>query len=86
VKHAGSAALDDLEDVLARVRAIDGLRERSRGVFYRKGTAFLHFHEDPEGPFADLRAGTGWTRVRVRSKAERAALVSRAARSARRAP
>jgi hypothetical protein len=86
VKHAGPAALDDLEDVLDPIRSIPGIRERSRGVFYWKGTAFLHFHEDPEGPFADLRTWPGWTRVRVRTKGERRSLVSRAGRSAKKAP
>jgi len=53
--HARSAVLDALEPVLAKIRAIDGLRERSRGVFYRGSVAFLHFHEDPAGIFADLK-------------------------------
>lgn len=55
MKHAGTAALDALEPLLAQVRALPGLTERSRGVFYRKGRAFLHFHEDPKGLFADVR-------------------------------
>lgn len=55
MKHAGAAALDALEPLLTDVRTIGGLVEKSRGVFYRKGRAFLHFHEDPAGLFADLR-------------------------------
>lgn len=52
MKHAGAEALDRLEPLLAEV---GGLVEKARGVFYRRGRAFLHFHEDPKGLFADLR-------------------------------
>ena len=57
MKHAAAAALDTLEPLLARIRALGGLKEKSRGVFYWKSKAFLHFHEDPKGMFADIRAG-----------------------------
>jgi len=50
------------------------LRERSRGVFYLRSRAFLHFHEDPKGLFADLRTGA-WRRMRVSTKAEQARLL-----------
>lgn len=59
MKHAGAAALDRLEPLLARIRALGGLKETSRGVFYLKSKAFLHFHEDPAGLFADLRTADG---------------------------
>jgi hypothetical protein len=59
MKHAGAAALDHLESLLARLRQIAGLKERTRGVFYVRSKAFLHFHEDPAGLFADIRAADG---------------------------
>jgi hypothetical protein len=59
MKHAGPDALDRLEPLLTRVRALPGLIEKTRGTFYRKSRAFLHFHEDPAGLFADIRAGNG---------------------------
>jgi hypothetical protein len=59
MKHATPAALDVLEPLLAELRVLPSLIERSRGVFYRKGRAFLHFHEDPKGLFADLRDSAG---------------------------
>ena len=59
MKHAGPATLDRLEPVLAAVRALPGPVERKRGVFYLKSKAFLHFHEDPAGLFADLRDARG---------------------------
>ena len=59
MKHAGAAALDRLEPLLAAVRALPGPVEKTRGVFYLKSKAFLHFHEDPAGLFADLRDAQG---------------------------
>ena len=56
MKHAGAAALERLEPLLRTLRAIAPLKERSSGVFYFKSKAFLHFHEDPAGLFADIRA------------------------------
>jgi hypothetical protein len=70
MKHAGSAALDQLDDLLAALRQCSGLKERQRGVFYRSGKAFLHFHEDAVGLFADLRAGGDWMRLPVNLPAE----------------
>ncbi|MCE9648363.1 MAG: hypothetical protein K8R18_01955 [Parvibaculum sp.] len=71
MRHARAEALDLLEPLIAVLRTIDGLSERSRGVFYRKSQAFLHFHEDPEGLFADVRDGADFTRYRVTTAAER---------------
>jgi hypothetical protein len=75
VRHARAAALDELEPVLARLREFDGLVERTRGVFYRRSRAFLHFHEDPSGLHADVRLGADFERFRVQTPAEQAALV-----------
>jgi hypothetical protein len=79
VKHAGEHALDALEPLLAAIRAAaPDLAERKRGVFYRGGTAALHFHEDPAGLFADWRAAPGekdFVRFRVSTAAEQAAFV-----------
>ena len=59
MKHAGAAALEQIEPLIDRLRALPGLKEKSRGVFYLKSRAFLHFHEDPQGMFADLRTEDG---------------------------
>jgi hypothetical protein len=59
MKHATPAALDAIEPLLAEIRALPGLTEKSRGIFYRKSRAFLHFHEDPKGMFADVRDADG---------------------------
>ena len=59
MKHAGAAVLDKLEPLLGRIRAAGRLREKSRGIFYLKSRAYLHFHEDPAGVFVDIRAADG---------------------------
>jgi hypothetical protein len=59
MKHAGPAALDQIDPLIAQIRALPGLKEKSRGVFYLKSRAFLHFHEDPKGLFADVRTADG---------------------------
>jgi hypothetical protein len=89
MKHATPATLDRLEPLLRELRGCDGLREKSRGAFYRGSRAFLHFHEDPAGLFADVRlAGADFTRLRATTQAEQHALLGavRRALSAPRAP
>ena len=81
MKHAGAAALDALELVLEQLRAIDGLKEKSRGCFYRGSKAFLHFHEDPEGFFADLKKDGDFVRLPVNNRVEIAALIREAERA-----
>jgi hypothetical protein len=77
MKHAGREALDQLADLLDDIRKQDSLKEKKRGVFYQKAAAFLHFHEDPGGLFADLRAGLTWERLPVTTKAQRSRFLSR---------
>ncbi len=78
MRHAGPASLAGLTDVLERIRVLPGLTERSPGVFHRRSRAFLHFHEDPTGLFADVRPGPddGFVRLRVSDPAERDHLVA----------
>ena len=77
VKHAGAQALDQLEPVLVALRELPGLREKSRGTFYRGSQAFLHFHEDPSGLFADVRLDTEFERLRVTSARDRRQFLQR---------
>jgi hypothetical protein len=72
MKHAGPAALDALADLIGSIREQSELKESRPGVFYRKGKAYLHFHEDPAGLFADLRVSTEWERFPVSEADERA--------------
>jgi hypothetical protein len=84
MKHAGPAALDALEPLLIEMRKCESLRERKRGAFYRGGSGFLHFHEDPAGPFADLKVEKGgdFIRYRVATAAERKRFLSLARKAA----
>jgi hypothetical protein len=81
MKHAGAAALDRLAPLLGQIRALERLKERAPGVFYLKSRAFLHFHEDPAGLFADVRAADGgdFDRLRVDDAEGAAALMARLA-------
>jgi hypothetical protein len=54
MRHARDQDLDRVDGLLAELRTLPGLVEKKRGVFYRKSRAFLHFHEDPKGMFADI--------------------------------
>lgn len=78
MRHATPATLDVLEPLLATLRSLPALKEKNRGTFYRGSKAFLHFHEDAMGLFADVRFdGAGFERCRVSTKSEQAALVRR---------
>lgn len=78
MRHARDQDLDRLEDLLTELRTLPGLAEKKRGVFYRKSRAFLHFHEDPKGMFADISDPD--ERIDVTDAAGQAALI-RAARA-----
>ena len=52
--------------LLRRVRQHVALTERTPGAFYLKSKAYLHFHEDPSGIYADVKlSGAEFTRVRA---------------------
>jgi hypothetical protein len=84
VKHVSASGLDQLDDLLRELRGVDGLKEKKRGVFYRGTRAFLHFHEDPSGLYADVRIDAEFERMRVTTKAERKRLLSVARAAVRR--
>jgi hypothetical protein len=71
MKHATDKALDRLDQVLLAVRTYPELKEKKRGIFYYKSSAFLHFHEDAAGLFADLRIGGRFERFAVNTISER---------------
>ncbi len=77
MKHADQKTLEQLADLLEELRRIPGLVEKKPGTFYRRSRSVLHFHDDPTGPYADVRLDpTGdFERVRVRTLAERRRLV-----------
>ena len=78
MRHARPEDLDRVEALLAELRAIDGLKERSRGTFYVRSRAFLHFHEHEGDILCDVRldpAASDFDRRTVTSAAAQRALV-----------
>ena len=71
MKHATDKALDKLDGLLEAARSFAELKEKKRGIFYFQSAAFLHFHEDAAGLFADLRIDNQFKRFTVNSSAER---------------
>jgi hypothetical protein len=89
MKHAGADTLRRLEPLLQRLRALPALAERKPGIFYRGASAFLHFHEDPAGVFADVKLdGKSFSRFKLDGAADHEELLAKvsALLSAQRAP
>jgi hypothetical protein len=66
-----------MEPLLEKLRSVPGLIEKRPGVFYRRSKAFLHFHEDPSGLYADVQFGEDFERMRAETDAERKELMAR---------
>jgi hypothetical protein len=77
MKHAGPATLARLSALLEELRARPVLRERRPGVFELKSRAFLHFHDDPGGIFADVRLADDFVRLPVTSRSQQSDLLER---------
>lgn len=77
MKHAGPRTLDRIAPLLEKLRARPVLRERRPGVFYLKSRAFLHFHDDPSGVFADVRLADEFVRLPVTSSSQQSDLLER---------
>ncbi len=77
MKHAGPCTLARISALLDELRARPALREKRPGVFHLGARAFLHFHDDSSGVFADVRLGEEFVRLRVTSRSEQADLLER---------
>ena len=77
MQHAGPSTLARIAPLLADLRARPALRETRPGVFSLRGRAFLHFHDDPSGVYADVRFATEFVRMRVTTASEQADLLDR---------
>jgi hypothetical protein len=76
MKHAGPAALDRAESLLKEIRKREGLKEKTRGNFYRSSRAFLHFHEHAENElYADIRLKDDFERLPATTPTQRARLL-----------
>ena len=82
MKHAGPEALDRIEPLLESLRALDGLKEKSRGCFYLGGKAFLHFHQHGDSEmYADIRRGGEFERFPAVTSAQHKAILKLAAKA-----
>lgn len=71
MKHAREETLEKFADLLSAIRNFTGLREKKTGIFYRKGKAYLHFHETTDDElYADIRlsADTDFVRHNVSTR------------------
>lgn len=84
MKHAGSADLDRIAALLQRLRALEGLKEKSHGVFYRGSRAFLHFHAGGDALYADVRLDREFERLPVTKASEQDRLIAIVAKALKR--
>jgi hypothetical protein len=75
--RADADALARIAPVLRQLRDIKGVREERPGIFYARREAFVHFHEDASGLYADLKksGGSGFDRYPLVTPAQQRKLV-----------
>lgn len=71
------STLETLASLLGVLRAYPVLNEVRPTAFHLDGRDFIHFHEEPEGLFADVRLSKGRVRLPVSTQAEQAELLER---------
>jgi len=76
MKHASQPALDRLEPLLADIRKRGALKEKSRGTFYCRSRAMLHFHEHGDEFFADLKVKDDFERFPATTRKDWKALLA----------
>lgn len=82
MKHATASTLKSLTPVLNALRDLPALQEKRPGIFYLRSNAFLYFHEDAAGLFADAKFhGIDFERLPVNTLEEQAALLLRVKRT-----
>ena len=57
--HADPKALEPLLPLLRQLREIKGLKEMKPGIFYCRGAAWVHFHDEQGALVADLKRASG---------------------------
>jgi hypothetical protein len=72
-----STTLERIGPLLAVLRGYSALSEIRPAVFHLGGRDFVHFHEMPEGIFADVRLAKGQVRMPVSTQPEQAELLER---------
>jgi hypothetical protein len=82
VAHAGPEILDRLEPLLAAIRKLGLAEERKRGIFYRRRSAFLHFHEEAGRIHADLKQAGDFMRYPANTERDWGRLLAAVKRAA----
>ena len=84
--HADAKALEPLLPLLRQLREIKTLKEVKPGIFYLRGAAFLHFHDEQGVLMADLKrsSGSGFDRCPLTTPQAQRKLVDDAKRRANR--
>ena len=77
MKHASTETLKSLDSLLEKLRRREVLREKRTGAFFVESRAFLHFHEDPKGLFADVLLVEDWSRLPVNTRRQQEVLLGR---------
>lgn len=76
MKHAGQSTIEGLAELREQIGACAPLKETKPGIFYYKSRAFLHFHEDGDKIYADVRlTGDDFERFPCSTRKEQASLV-----------
>ena len=70
MKHATQKTLEMINPILEQLRK-SGLKEKGFGKFYKASQAYVHFHEDATGVYADVKRKGKWQRLKIpRNKKE----------------
>ena len=64
MKHATAKTLKSIEPLLKDIRRLLQ-KEKKIGIFYKGSGAYLHFHEDKKGIFADVKVNNKWIRIKI---------------------
>ncbi len=73
------STLETLKPLLNFLRSYEMLEETGDTKFLLKGRDFVHFHDDPDGLWADAKLTSGRLRMSVATPAEQAELMERIA-------
>jgi hypothetical protein len=75
-----AATLETLAPLLKFLRSYEVLGEANETKFLLKGRDFIHFHDEPEGLWADVKLSKGRVRVSVSTASEQSELMEKVAK------
>ena len=76
MKHATSETITRIKPLLNRIRDFSEFKEKKPGIYYYRSKAFLHFHEDDDQIFADIKLNPpDFTRLPVTTNEQQEELI-----------